>query len=162
MPSGGHRPNAGRPKQTAYEKIANADELAVRLDFSDTPDIPARPPKWLNPKAQAIYKATYNWLKEAGCIKGILPSLLEEFAHLKSKWHECEEHIKNHGMIVKEDGKAKPNPFLAPSQSYSKQANDAWSRIYAVVRESKIRDSDLYGIDPEDEMAKLLFGGGGG
>lgn len=161
MPSGGRRLGAGRPKMTAIDKLVAEKEVVAHLDFGDAPEIPCKPPSWLNDKGKQVYEATYKWLKELGCLKGILPSLLEEFSHLKSKWHECESNISSIGMVIKEDGKAKPNPFIQMSQIYARQSDAAWAKIYAVVRECKMKYSDPYTTgDPNDVMEQLLSGGG--
>ena len=159
MPSGGYRAGAGRPKKTKIEKILAEKESVAHLDFSDSPDIPKTPPSWLSDKGKQIYIATHKWLEGVGCLKGILPSHLEEFAHIKSKWHECEDNIRTIGMIIKEDGRAKQNPFVAMSQLYSKQADAAWAKIYSVVRECKIKFSDPYTTDAEDDVMEQLLRG---
>jgi phage terminase small subunit len=127
------------------------------VDFSDAEELPLKPAAWLSPKAQDIYKEVRRWLKKMGCTRGILPRHLEEFAHLKAKWHECEDQVKNVGMIIKEDGKVKANPFMQFAQSFLKQSNEVWAQIYLVVRDTK---STSWTDDPnsDDVMEQILSG----
>jgi len=160
MPQGGYRANAGRHKKSATQKKleGNPGKRPIEvLDLSSADEIPAEPPAWLSDKAKEIYTFVRAWLEKIGCLRGILPCHLDEYSHLKANWHKAEEQITATGMIFKEDGKVKPSPFVALAQGYMKQANDAWAKIYAVVRETKLKDWDS--ANPNDDVMERLLGG---
>jgi phage terminase small subunit len=163
MPSGGYRAGAGRPKKSATEKAleGNLGKRAIEVvDFSDGEELPAMPAKWLNEKGKDMYKFVYEWLQKIGCLKGILPCHLEEYAHCKSRWLECEEQNSRVGLIVKDSsGRPAPSPFVALATNYLKQSNDAWAKIYTVVRESKLKEWDS--ANPNDDVMERLLGGKG-
>ena len=63
-----------------------------------------------------------------------------------------------HGLLVKDpSGKAMPSPFVAMAQQYLKQTNEVWSKIYLVVRESKLSKWDEN--NPNDDIMEKLLGG---
>ena len=160
MAHGGARVGSGRPKMTKAEKLAAEKGRMGVLDLSDAPEIPATPPEWLDSRGKSIYTKTRAWLLEMDCLKGILPALLEEYAHLKSKWHECEDQVRSVGMVIKDDKKVRNNPFVTLAQSYRRQANEAWQQIFNIVRETKVRQIDEFesmGLE-DDPMLKLLRG----
>ena len=162
MASGGARPGAGRPRKAAAQKIldGNPGKRPIEvLDFqSGGMELPAEPPAYLTPKAKEIYKTVYAWLASIGCTTGILPYNLEEYAFCKARWLECEEMNTTHGLLVKDpSGKAMPSPFVSMAQQYLKQTNEVWSKIYLVVRESKLSKWDE-GNPNDDIMEKLLAG----
>lgn len=144
MASGGYRVGAGRPKKSVTEKILNGNpgkrKIGV-LEFGDEAKIPNRPASWLSPKAKEIWKQVYEWLEKIGCTKGVLPYNLDEYAHCKSRWLECEEAITTHGFLLKDaSGKTINNPCIQMAQNYLRQTNDVWAKIFAVVRETKLTD----------------------
>ena len=162
MPSGGYRANAGRPKKSATEKAleGNPGKRPIEVvDFSDADEIPATPPKWMtDTRAKEIYTFVYEWLKKIGCTKGILPSHLEEYAICKSRWHECENQIERVGMVMKDNqGKIISSPYLEHARNYLKQSNEVWSKIYQVVRETKLKEWD--NANPNDDVMEKLLGG---
>ena len=163
MPSGGHRSGAGRPKKTAIQKILEGNPGKRRIEIvnlDDADEIPETPAKWLTDKGKEVYTFVYDWLKKIGCTKGILPCHLEEYAHCKSRWHECEEQNSRVGLVIKDQhGNPAPSPFVALASSYLKQSNDAWAKIYAVVRETKLSEWDSK-TPNDDVMEKLLSGRG--
>ena len=165
MPSGGHRQGAGRPKKTAAEKIlsGNPGKRTIEIvNFEDAEEIPSTPAKWLTDKGKELYKLVYDWLAKIGCTKGIMPCHLEEYAHCKSRWHECEDQNSRVGLVIKDQhGNPAPSPFVNLASNYLKQSNEAWAKIYAVVRETKLQAWDS--TTPHDDvMEKLLSGKGGG
>ena len=161
MPSGGYRAGAGRPKKSATEKVLERKIKKKKIevvDFSDAEELPATPAKWLSDKGKEMYKFVYEWLQKIGCLKGILPCHLEEYAHCKSRWLECEEQNSRIGLIVKDQhGNPAPSPFVGLAHNYLKQANDAWAKIYAVVRETKLKEWD--DSNPNDDVMEKLLGG---
>lgn len=161
MPSGGYRANAGRPKKSVTEKIlyGNPGKRPIEyVDFDGEDELPKEPPVWLSKKGKEIYKSLIEWLEKIGCTKGILPYNLEEYAHCKSRWMEAEETINTHGLLVKDsNGKPTPNPYIAFAQQYLKMTNDVWSKIYQVVRETKLTELD--NNSPNDDIMESLLRG---
>ena len=162
MPSGGYRTGAGRPKKSATEKALSGNPGKRKIEvvnFDDAQEVPATPAKWLTEKGKEVYKTVYEWLAQIGCTKGILPCHLEEYAHTKSRWFECEEQNSRVGLIVKDSqGRPAPSPFVQLAGNYLKQSNDAWAKIYAVVRETRLTDWDSK--TPHDDVMEKLLGGG--
>ena len=161
MPSGGTRTGAGRPKKSAIQKVleGNPGKRKIEIvDFMDAEELPSTPAKWLTEKGREVYTFVYEWLKKIGCLKGILPCHLEEYAHCKSRWLECEDQNSRVGLIVKDQhGNPAPSPFVALAGNYLKQSNEAWSKIYAVVRETKLKEWDSN--NPNDDVMEKLLGG---
>lgn len=146
MASGGYRPNAGRPKKSATEKILNGNpgkrKIEV-LEFEEGTELPNKPATWLSQKAKEIWNDVYEWLNKIGCKKGILPCNLDEYAHCKSRWLECEQAVTTHGILVKNDkGKPVQNPCIVMAQQYLRQTNEVWNKIYVVVRDTKLSNYD--------------------
>ena len=161
MASGGFRAGAGRPKKSVTEKIleGNPGKRPIEvLDFEEAEELPKDPPSWLTKKGKEIYKSLVEWLTKIGCNKGILPYNVEEYAHCKSRWLESEEAINTHGFLVKDNnGKPIPNPYVAFSQQYLKMTNDVWSKIYQVVRETKLTELD--NDSPNDDIMESILRG---
>jgi len=162
MASGGYRAGAGRPRKPVSEKILNGNpgkrKIEV-LEFDNSDDeLPTEPPAWLSRKGKEVYKSLIEWLVKIGCTHGILPYNLEEYAHCKSRWLEAEEAINTHGLLVKDaTGKPTPNPYISFAQTYLKMTNDVWSKIYQVVRETKL--TELENGSPNDDIMESLLRG---
>lgn len=159
---GGYRPNAGRKKKPAKQKIleGNPGKRDIEIvDFGPNAVVlPSTPPAYLSEKAKEIYINVYNWLMSIDCIKGILPYNLEEYAFCKARWMECEEMNTKHGLLVKDgNGKPMPSPFVGMAQQYLRQTNEVWNKIYIVVREAKLSKWD--GNNPNDDILESLLGG---
>ena len=163
MASGGARPGAGRPKKAVTQKILEGNPSkrpieVVNFTTDNGPELPSEPPSYLSAKAKEIYKTVYAWLKSVGCTQGILPYNLEEYAFCKARWLECEDMNTKHGLLVKDqNGKPIPSPFVGMAQQYLKQTNEVWSKIYIVVRESKLSKWDE--TNPNDDIMEKLLGG---
>ena len=161
MPSGGYRPGAGRPKKSVSEKLldGNPGKRPIEvLDFEDCEEISKEPPKWLSKKGKLVYTTIVEWLEKVGCTKGILPGTIEEYAHCKARWLEAEETLNNVGLLVKDkNGNPTANPYLQFSQQYLKMTNDVWSKIYQVVRETKLTEID--NNSPNDDVMESILGG---
>ncbi|HEY9059322.1 MULTISPECIES: hypothetical protein [Oscillospiraceae] len=163
MGSGGSRPGAGRPKKAATEKIleGNRGKRPIHiLDFgqgAELPELPETPPDYLPDDAKAIYSKVLEWLKQIGCTKGILPYNLEEYAFLKARWMALEQMNTKHGFLVKNPvtGQATTSPYVQMAHQYLKLTNEVWTKIYAVVRESKLKQYD--GYTPNDSVMEALL-----
>lgn len=161
MASGGFRAGAGRPRKSATEKIINGNPGRRKieiLEFEEGTELPNRPANWLSPKAKEIWQEVYAWLNKIGCTKGILPCNLDEYAHCKSRWFECEQAITTHGFILKDQkGRAINNPCVAMAQQYLRQTNDVWNKIYQVIRETKLSNYDE--TSPNDDVMENILRG---
>ena len=163
MGRGGARPGAGRPRKAAAQKVLEGNPghrpIEVVTLSAEGVELPSEPPEYLSERAKEIYRTVYAWLKSIGCTSGILPYNLEEYAFCKARWLGCEEMNTKHGLLVKDpvSGKAMPSPFVAMAQQYLRQTNDVWSKIYLVVRESKLTKWDEK--NPNDDIMEKLLGG---
>ena len=167
---GGARVGAGRKKKALADNITDGNpskrKLTV-LDFTDTAaDLqgqPMPPPKaFLAAKqkngkdllAVQIYEETWQWLAERECARLVPAQVLEQYAMAISRWIQCEESITEYGFLAKHPttGNAIPSPYVAMSQSFSKQANNLWYQIYQIVRENC--SVEYKGATPHDDMIR--------
>ena len=158
MPSGGFRANAGRPKKPASEKKleGNPGNRTVTMVEYGGNKLPKKPPDKLTERAKDIYRRTWEWLEALGCLTGIGPDDLENYAEVKDHWHDCMDNIRNHGKIIKNpDGKIVPNPYVSQSFQYMRQADAIWEKIARVVRDTNSVDAS--GLSPHDDMMLQLL-----
>ena len=107
--------------------------------------------------AVEVYEETWKWLAERNCAQLIPAQILEQYAMAISRWIQCEECITEYGFLAKHPttGNAIPSPYVAMSQSFSKQANNLWYQIYQVVRENCA--VEYRGATPHDDMMERLL-----
>ena len=107
--------------------------------------------------AMEVYEETWKWLAERNCAQLIPAQILEQYAMAISRWIQCEECITEYGFLAKHPttGNAIPSPYVAMSQSFSKQANNLWYQIYQVVRENCA--VEYRGATPHDDMMERLL-----
>ena len=133
----------------------------VRLDGEDIPAVKdylkAKQKNGRPLRAEEIYNEVYAWLKERGCEKLVSRLLVEQYAMAVARWIQCEECITEYGFLAKHPttGNAIPSPYVAMSQSFSKQANNLWYQIYQVVRENC--SVEYKGATPHDDMMERLL-----
>jgi len=158
---GGYRAGSGRPPKSAMEKMleGNRGRRPIKVvDFAEADVLPKTPASWLSEKGKEIYGSVYAWLEKIGCLKGIMPSHLEEYAHCKARWHECETQNTKVGLVIRDaNGNPSQSPYVALANNYLKQSNEAWSKIYVVVREAKLKEWDS--ANPNDDIMEKLLGG---
>ena len=66
--------------------------------------------------------------------------------------------VDESASLVKDPaGKPMPSPFVAMAQQYLKQTNEVWSKIYLVVRETKLSKWD--DTNPNDDIMEKILGG---
>ncbi|MBQ7797583.1 MAG: terminase [Clostridia bacterium] len=163
MPSGGYRAGAGRPRKPAAQKILEGNPGKRPIEVLDTKKqkstLPKEPPAHLSEKAKEIYMSVVKWLDKIGCTMYVLPYNIEEYAHCKARWFECEMMNNKHGLVVKNpsNGNAVMSPYVALAQTYLKQTNDCWAKIYSVVRESAL--SNWEDSNPNDDVMEQLLRG---
>jgi hypothetical protein len=170
---GGARIGAGRKKKALADNIADGNpgkrKLTV-IDFNgsaaDLQGQPMPPPKAFLSALQkggkdllavSVYSETWRWLAERDCARLVPAQLLEQYAMAISRWIQCEESISEFGFLAKHPttGNAIPSPYVAMSQSFSKQANTLWYQIYQVVRENC--SVEYKGANPYDDMMERLL-----
>ena len=169
---GGARIGAGAKKKPLADKISAGNPGGRKLtvmEFKDTADLKGlempEPNKMLEAiqkdgktlVAADIYKNTWHWLNERGCAALVSPQLLERYAMSVARWIQCEEAVTAYGFLAKHPttGNAIPSPYVAMSQSFSKQANNLWYQIYQVVRENC--SVEFKGATPHDDMMERLL-----
>lgn len=170
---GGARIGAGRKKKALADNIADGNPGKRKLTVLDfTADaavlkgLPMPPPKAFlaaqqkggkNLLAVSVYEETWNWLNERECARLVPAQIIEQYAMAISRWIQCEEYINEFGFLAKHPttGNAIPSPYVAMSQSFSKQANNLWYQIYQVVRENC--SVEYKGATPHDDMMERLL-----
>ena len=107
--------------------------------------------------ADVIYRDTWRWLKERGYEKLVAPRLIEAYAQNFARFIQCEEAISNFGLLGKHPttDAAIASPFVAMSQSFSKQANTLWYEIFDVVKQNSL--VDYSGPPPSDNVMERLL-----
>lgn len=173
---GGRRAGAGAKPIPTFEKITEGKDARIidvtplhpvnlepdaDLEGSEMPE----PSSYLaavqrdgNPLgADVIYRDTWRWLKERGCEKLVAPRLIEAYAQNFARFIQCEEAISNFGLLGKHPttGAAIASPFVAMSQSFSKQANTLWYEIFDVVKANSL--VDYSGPTPADNVMERLL-----
>ncbi|AWG03412.1 MULTISPECIES: P27 family phage terminase small subunit [Actinomycetes] len=182
---GGRRVKAGRKPDALHEKLADG-RPATRLtppepqdldlyDFTGT-DVgdgvelsgSSMPPPadYLSAEqrdgkplgADLVYRETWAWLDERGCTDFVSKRLIESYAQAFARYVQCEEAISKFGLLGKHPttGAAIASPFVAMSQSFSKQANVYWYEIYEIVRATCTTDFTASTSPQDDVMEKLL------
>lgn len=175
---GGRRVRAGSKPTPVREKVAQGkDAKIIRLapnplegtDLEPDSDLTGadmpEPSSYLaavqrdgNPLgADEIYRDTWRWLKERGCEKLVSPRLIEAYAQNFARFIQCEEAISSFGLLGKHPttGAAIASPFVAMSQSFSKQANTLWYEIFDVVKANCL--TDYSGPTPADNIMERLL-----
>ncbi|MGV3103830.1 P27 family phage terminase small subunit [Rothia sp. 32237D007AR] len=107
--------------------------------------------------ADLVYKETWQWLDERGCTDFVSKRLIESYAQAFARYVQCEEAISKFGLLGKHPttGAAIASPFVAMSQSFSKQANVYWYEIYEIVRATCT--TDYSGSSPGDDVMERLL-----
>ena len=107
--------------------------------------------------AGELYRETWAWLDARGVASFVSPRLIEAYAQAFARYIQCEEAISKFGLLGKHPttGAAIASPFVAMSQSFSKQANNRWYQIYQVVKEKC--SVEYTGATPHDDMMERLL-----
>ena len=170
---GGARIGAGAKKKPLADKIAEGnpgkraltvisfDDRAAELEGQAMPT----PSKMLSAVqkdgkalvAEDIYKETWEWLAERGCVSLVSPQLLERYAMSVARWIQCEEAVTEFGFLAKHPttGSAIQSPYVAMSQNFMSQTNRLWMEIYQIVKENCA--TEYNGVTPmDDTMERLL------
>ena len=150
---GGARIGAGRKKKALADNIADGNPGKRKLTVLDFTDCAAD----LEGQQVQVYEETWRWLADRECARLVPAQILEQYAMAISRWIQCEECITEYGFLAKHPttGNAIPSPYVAMSQSFSKQANNLWYQIYQVVRENC--SVEYKGATPHDDMMERLL-----
>lgn len=107
--------------------------------------------------AGELYRETWAWLDARGVASFVSPRLIEAYAQAFARYIQCEEAISKFGLLGKHPttGAAIASPFVAMSQSFSKQANVYWYAIYKIVRATSTRE--YAGSSPGDDLMERLL-----
>ncbi len=169
---GGARPGAGRKPKALSEKIESGNPggrpltiVTPEFDAADLVGVDMPPVKdYMKAKqkdgttllAEDIYTETWEWLKQYGCEKLVMPQLLEQFAMASARLIHCEEAISEFGYLVKRaNGSAAASPYVTMSNEYRRQANQLYYQINQIVKENcSVEVSDLKTTN--DTMEQLL------
>ena len=152
MPWGGARPGAGRPKKPLAEKIMEGNpgkrEITV-VKFMNQVDKPKlekdtvfKIPAFLEqcgregdetlPSAADLYRLLKEFVGASGCESLIAPNLIEDFAHLRRAYLECEYMNRKMGRIAN----GKRSPYVTMAVDYSKQAMSIFDRIWNTIAQN--------------------------
>lgn len=170
--SGGARVGAGRKKKPIADKISDGNvgkrKLTV-MEFADPANLTGvtmpEPNKILSAKqkdgkdlvATEIYKTTWQWLSERGCVTLVSPQLLERYAMSVARWIQCEGVISEYGFLAKHPttGAAIASPYVVMSQNFMSQTNRLWCEIYQIVKENCT--GEYKGTNPQDDVMERLL-----
>jgi len=150
----------GRPKKALYDNILDGNPskrpLKVLDDNIKQNGIDFIPPDFLNEKGVEIFNNTVEWLRGTKCLGYINPQHIEEYAHCKSRWLECEEWNEKN-LLAKHPTTGQPmqSPYVDIGLKYLRQADSAWNKIWEIVRENSQVDFRS-GNPHEDAMEELL------
>ena len=149
--------NPGKHKLTVVDFTANATDLEGQTMPPARSFLTAKQKNGKDLPALDIYESTWKWLNERACDQLVPAQILEQYAMAISRWIQCEECITEFGFLAKHPttGNAIPSPYVAMSQSFSKQANNLWYQIYQVVRENC--SVEFKGATPHDDMMERLL-----
>ena len=161
MARGGRRTGAGRPPKPLADKIleGNPGKRPLKvLEFTGLihEEITIEVPENLSDEGRSIFITTVEWLRKTGCLKLINPQHIEEYALCRSRWLECEAMNSRHGLLTKNQATGQPirSPFVDTAILYLKQADAAWNKIHAVVKENCAQEFKEH--PHQDAMERLL------
>jgi hypothetical protein len=158
MSWGGARIGAGRHKKPLADKIAEGNpgkrELKtvqfpkssnqVDKQLSKNQDLQVRlgPPDLLAlngleggdniPSATEIFALLTAFIKSSGCEHLIAVNLVEDFAHFRRSYLECEYMNRTRGRIAN----GKRSPYVTMAVDYNKQALAIYDRIWNIIAQN--------------------------
>ena len=147
---GAHRARKKRRWRTNLADGNPGKRKLTVLDFTDSAaDLEGgpyrRPERFLAAKqkngkdllAMEVYEETWKWLAERNCAQ-----LIPRRSWSSTQWPSPLDSMRRvHHRVrlscqASHDGQRHSSPYVAMSQSFSKQANNLWYQIYQVVREN--------------------------
>ena len=165
MPKGSPRPNTGRPRKPAAEKIlaGNPGKRPVTvLEFYKDKNVPKKfkesVPEYLDqvakesdesiPKVTEIYSDLRDFVAAAGCLDQVSEMQMQDYAYLRRSYLECEHFNKVHGRIAN----GKRSPYVQMALDYQKSAMYIFNQIWsAIVQSSTV----VYGSERNEFLNKM-------
>ena len=149
--------NPGKRKLAVLDFTDSAADLEGQTMPPPKAFLAARQKNGKDLLAVQVYEETWRWLADRECARLVPAQILEQYAMAISRWIQCEEAVTEYGFLAKHPttGNAIPSPYVAMSQSFSKQANNLWYQIYQVVRENC--SVEYKGATPHDDMMERLL-----
>ena len=152
MSWGGARTGAGRPKKPLADKIIEGNpgkrEITVlkfknqdekdKLEKTKDFKIPAfleqdgKESDEILPSASELYRLLKEFIVASGCENLIAPNLIEDFAHLRRSYLECEYMNRKLGRIAN----GKRSPYVTMAVDYSKQAMSIFDRMWNIMAQN--------------------------
>lgn len=149
---GGARPGAGRPKKALSEKILEGNpgkrDITVvqfknggggsQLEKGAEFKIPeflqqcGREGDITLPSSTELYRLLKEFVDSSGCSHLVASNLIEDFAHLRRAYLECEYMNRKMGRIAN----GKRSPYVTMAVDYSKQAMSIFDRIWSIVSQN--------------------------
>jgi hypothetical protein len=168
---GGKRAGAGRPKKALSEKILEGTTDKHRpkvLKFANPDDILGYEcPEYYNylfsthiaaefgiPAADDCHAETVAFLKKAGCLELVHPSLIVQHSILLTRWFECEQLISNNIYFI-QNNLPLPNTMMGVALQYKKAVDAAWGEIWKIVAQNC--EENYGGHNPQDAMMEKLL-----
>ena len=169
---GGSRPGAGRKPKAIAEKLATGNpggrpltvvdfgDEAVNLKGTEMPPVKdylkARQKDGTVTCAEAIYKETWEWLRERKCDHLVTVQQIEQYAMSIARWIQCEEAVNEFGFLAKKpSGTVISSPYVVMGREHMKQANAAWFQIFQIVKENC--SVEFSGNTPHEDAMELLL-----
>ena len=84
------------------------------------------------PSAKKIYTLLMAFIKSSGCERLISTNLVEDFAHLRRSYLECEYMNRTRGRIAN----GKRSPYVTMAVDYNKQALAIYDRIWNIIAQN--------------------------
>ena len=168
--TGPRKGSGGRPKKPIFDKIieGNLGKRPLKvLDFPAEEVSTFEAPAFLIdatratgdwPSATETFNKTVEWIAKSGCLKLIQPDHIEEYALCKARWYECEQANAKVGLLAKHPTTGQPmqSPYVQMATAYLKQSDDAWEKIYDVVRDNCTNEFGKEATPHDDIMERIL------
>ena len=165
---GGPQPGTGPKKKALADKISEGKTAGALVLEAPTELVGAEMPPVKDYMKQAqkggetlcaeeVYKETWNWLRERGCEKLVIPQLIEQYAMSVARWIAVEVFISDTGYLARHPttGNAIASPYVSISRDYMKQVNQIWYQINQIVRENC--SVEYGGTSPQDNLMERLL-----
>ena len=165
---GGPRPGTGPKKKALADKISEGKAAGALVLEAPNELVGAEMPPVKDYMKQAqkggetlcaeeVYKETWNWLRERGCEKLVIPQLIEQYAMSVARWIAVEVFISDTGYLARHPttGNAIASPYVSMSRDYMKQVNQIWYQINQIVRENC--SVEYGGTSPQDDLMERLL-----
>jgi hypothetical protein len=171
MGSGGARTGAGRKKKPLAEKLLfgnpgheTKDKLQPVIGCgTPTGKIPEISDYVKNASAQLgdtdtacrVFKETWEWIDEKGCLSCVKKELVEQYAVNVARWVWCVEKSNTYGLLLKSGQTASTHPAYKEEKDSAREVRELWTQILTTVNQNSVRLGQRE-APHDDVMAKLL------